>query len=518
MRLIFALFALLIFGTVFAERLDPLPPEEAFVFSATATSDGVQVVYAMPEDLYLYRTRFSLTTATPGFSVKQVDYPPGIWHDDLYFGKMEVYYGLVTLRAQIAGEGEFNLVVISQGCDEQLGICYPPREDTALLRVADGQLSLPSSTPTANDAAPADEAAAAAAVVGDNLWRAIIVFFGFGLLLAFTPCVLPMIPVLLGVISGGARERRRVMALTIAYIIGVCVTFTVLGVIAGLSGQLLSATLQQPPVLAVSALIFVALALSLFGWYDLQAPAFLRNRLAKSGTGSIGGAVAMGAFSAVVVSPCVAAPLVGALIYIGNTGDAFGGGVSLFALSLGMSVPLIIAGATAGAALPKAGEWMNDIKRILGALMLGAAVWVASSLLFATVVVFLYGAVLILIGIFMRVLEPLPAAAGSVARIVKALGVLSLLWGSAMVIGAASGSRDSLAPLSHWRSDGAIVSVTALDFLPVQSENELQKAINAAGGRLVMLEVYADWCVSCKEMERFTFSNEQVQKKISWNV
>ena len=492
-----------------AVRVEPLPPEQAFVFAANSGNNTVQAVYTMPDGLYLYREKLLLTTATPGFAVQSVHYPPGILHNDPFFGEMEIYYHGVTVEAQIQGEGEFTLRVLSQGCDEQVGICYPPREDVALLRTG---IAAHAAVESSAESLPAgaDESAAAAAVIAEgNLWWTLVVFFGFGLLLSLTPCVLPMLPILLGIIGGDAGGRRGLM-LTAAYIAGVCLSFTALGVAAGLSGQLLSVYLQQPPILAGSALLFVVLSLSMFGWYDLRLP----WRAPTATGGSAGGALLMGIFSAVIVSPCVAAPLIGSLIYIGNTGDAVTGGLSLLSLSLGMSATLAVAGATAGVALPRAGEWMNDIKRMLGGLMLAVAVWVASPLLPAPLSLFFYGAILILLGVLAHALEPLPANAGSARRLLKTAGVLALLWGAVMVIGAAGGGRNPLAPLAHMQGN-SVGQEEAPIFLSVDSLAAVRGEIAAAQGRPVMLDFYADWCVSCKEMEMFTLTDSRVRQQLA---
>ena len=515
-----------------AERLLPLPPEEAFVFAAEAEPGGAKITFQMPRGIYIYRKRVAVTTAAPGAQVRSVEFPPGKMHDDDFFGPMEVYFNALTLHARVAATSDYALTIVSQGCDEETGICYPPKTDVAMISPA----AAPGDSNSAQAGAPrADKAGDAAAILAEgNLAWIALAFFGFGLLLSFTPCVLPMLPILLGVVAGGdaaTRNRGRTMALTGAYVAGVTATYTAAGVAAGFAGELLAVSLQRPPLLIVFAAMIAALALSMFGLYELQAPSFLRRRAAQSGGGGgFAGAFAMGGFAALAASPCVAAPLVGALLFIGKTGDALTGGAALFFLSLGMSALLLVAGATAGAALPKAGEWTTDIRRIAGALLLGLAVWILSPLLPSVAQMILYGLILILCGVLARGLDPLPANSGSLARTAKAAGIGLLLWGALLLIGAASGGRDVLLPLSHWSTfavgggAGGVGGVggtearggEAPEFRPVADVAQLESALaeSAAAGRPAILEFYADWCVSCKEFERFTLSDRRVRARL----
>ena len=509
-------------------RFSPLPPEEAFVFAAEAEPGGARITFEMPEAIYIYRQRIAVTTATPGARVESVEFPRGQMHDDAFFGPMEVYFHSLTLHARVAAAGEYELRVVSQGCDEEVGICYPPKTDVAMLSpVADSE---------ASPVLRADKAGDAARILAEEnlLWMA-LAFFGFGLLLSFTPCVLPMLPILLGVVAGGgaaSRGRGRTLALTLAYVAGVTATYTAAGVAAGFAGELLAVSLQRPPMLILFSVLIAALALSMFGLYEIQAPSFLRNRAARAGGGgSLAGAFVMGGFAALAASPCVAAPLVGALLFIGKTGDALTGGAALFFLSLGMSMLLLLAGATAGAALPKAGEWTADIRRFAGALLLGLAVWILSPLLPSVAQMILYGAILIFCGVVARALDSLPAGSGAPARTAKAAGVGMLLWGALMLIGAASGGRDVLLPLSHWSAfsgggkteggmggagEGGGVAHSAPEFRRVLDVSELDAALaeSASRGRPAVLEFYADWCVSCKEFERFTLSDGRVRARL----
>ena len=503
--------AFFIFGFAAAERIDPLPPEQAFVFSAENDGRTVYVSFAMLDDFYLYRDRILMTTDTPGFSVSQTRLPPAEIYDDPFFGKTGIYENEITLEADISGAGEFEFKIISQGCDRQLGICYPPQTHVALLQISDADSAAAENlnSESENDSANgeklnsdsenseskngADEAADAARIIADkSLWAIMAAFFGFGLLLSFTPCVLPMIPILLGVI-GGDKSGRAAIGKTAAYIGGVVISYTALGIAAGLSGQLLAPYLQHPAALAIAAGALFALALSMFGLYDIRIPA-----LQKTG----GGAFMAGVLSAAIVSPCVAAPLIGALIYIGNTGDALVGGAALFSLSLGMSALLAVAGIGGANIIPRAGAWTGDIKLILGALLCGAAVWVSSPLLPPVLILVLYGGLIVFCGAILW---------GGGLRGLRAAAIVLLLWGGAMIVGAAGGGQNPLSPLSVFHS--ATQKSRAASFLPVRSASELQKAVSSSS-RPAMLEFYADWCVSCKEMEAWTFTDSRVRAQM----
>ena len=521
------LFAAAPFVCAAETRTDPLPPEEVFFFSAESGGGEVRAVFSMPGDYYLYRERFIITAATPGFSVEGARFSPAVEYEDEFFGKTEVFFHGATLRANVRGEGKYTLKIISQGCDKILGICYPPQTHTAELDTSapplppdaglspaaaavsktelpaggsQNGLSAAGSKPSADDAAAAAEILSGGGVLGIAA-----AFFGFGLLLSFTPCVLPMIPILLGILGGGEGGRRRAAVLTASYIGGVSAAYTALGIAAGLSGRLLAPFLQQPPVLIASSAVFAALALSMFGLYDIQAPAFLR----RAGGGRTGGAFAMGALSAAVASPCVAAPLIGALVYIGNTGDAALGGLALFSMSLGMGATLAAAGIGGGAILPRAGAWTNDIKYLLGALLLGAAAWVSSPLISAAVLMLIYGGLLIFCGVLLW--GAAGAGGGALRRAAQTFGAGALLWGAAVVLGAAGGGRDPLSPLAHFAGGGA--KTESPEFAPVRSLAELQKTL-AADSRPAVLEFYADWCVSCKEMEKWTFADSRVRARL----
>ena len=329
-----------------------------------------------------------------------------------------------------------------------------------------------------------------------------------------------MIPILSGIIvgHGHAISKGRALALSLLYVLGMAVTYAAAGVAAGLSGTLLAAALQNPWVLGGFALVFVALAFSMFGFYELQLPTALQSKLSDSANhqqgGSPVGVVAMGALSALIVGPCVAAPLAGALLYIAKSGDAVLGGAALFAMALGMGAPLVVVGVLARSALPKPGPWMEGVRRAFGVMLLGVAVWLVSPVLPSVVPMLAWAGLLIFSAIYLHALDPLPSHAAGWQRFWKGVGVLALIAGAALFIGALAGSRDPLQPLAILRAQVASAPVAETKFQRVRSVEELDQALKTAT-RPVMLDFYADWCISCKEMERFTFADPAVARRLA---
>jgi len=352
---------------------------------------------------------------------------------------------------------------------------------------------------------------------GDNLALVLVSFFGFGLLLSLTPCVFPMIPILSGIIVGQGAHPSRLHAfnLSLAYTLGMALSYTLVGLAAGLSGHLISAALQNPWALGFGALVFVLLALSMFGLYELQLPSALESRVVgltnRIKGGRFAGVFVMGILSALILSPCVAAPLAGTLLFISQTHDVLLGGVALFALSLGMGAPLLAVGASAGALLPKTGPWMNAVRNFFGVVMLGMAVWLIGPVIPAGLQMGLWAALLIVPAIYLHALETLPPRASQWAKLWKGVGIIALICGVALLVGALAGSKNPLQPLAGLYGSTAEKPRT-LRFQRVKSLSDLDAAIKQAQGKLVMLDFYADWCVSCKEYEQFTFSDPRVAK------
>ena len=354
-------------------------------------------------------------------------------------------------------------------------------------------------------------------------------FFGIGLLLSFTPCVFPMFPILSGIIAkrGERITKTHGFILSLAYVMGMAITYAAAGVAAGLSGAMLSATLQNAWVLGAFALVFVTLAFSMFGFYELQLPTFLQSKLSEEANHLKGGHLTsvfgMGALSALIVGPCVAAPLAGALLYISQTRDVVLGGSALFAMALGMGVPLLLLGASAGALLPKAGPWMESVKQFFGVLLLAVAIWLISPVIPAVAHMLLWAVLLIISAIYLHAIDPLRPGASGFQKFLKGLGMIALLTGIALLIGVFSGSRDILQPLSKINvatSDtpgmkkNDIEPAGHLAFQRVTSVAELEQHILRSRNKYIMLDFSADWCISCKEMERFTFSDPSVQSRL----
>jgi len=517
------LLVLVLSGSARAAEPDLLDPEKAFAFSArVAAPDAIEVRYLVAKGYYLYRDKLSFSAEPTGVTLGAPRLPQGERKKDEFFGETEVYRGDLRIMIPVtnlptsAGDGRITLKAVSQGCAD-VGVCYVPTEQRAELQlVASGGSG---ATPSA--AALGEDALIAELFKGSAGWL-ILSFFGFGLLLSFTPCVLPMVPILSGIIvgQGGKVTRMHGFALSVAYVLGMAITYALAGVAAGFSGGMLAAALQNPWVLGAFALVFVALALSMFGVYELQLPPALQSRLVHASGrlpgGRFAGVFGMGVFSALIVSPCVAAPLAGALLYISQSGDGVLGAVALFAMALGMGVPLLLIGASAGALLPKAGAWMEGVKRFFGVLLLAVAIYLVSPVIPVVAQMLAWAALLIFSGIYLRAIDPLPAQASGAARLGKGLGILLLVAGIAYLVGALSGGRDVLQPLSGLRGgSGTTAAAAPVAFQKVASSSELDAAIAAAAGKVVMLDFYADWCVSCKEMERYTFTDPAVQARLA---
>lgn len=535
---------------------DFLPPEQAFRFAARAVdARTMEVRFDLAPGYYLYRERFAFAAQPAEVKLGPAQLPAGKVKFDETFGKeMETYRDTVTIRIPVESapaDGNWSLVVTSQGCADK-GLCYPPMESvfrvgaaaailpgkpqvTALAGTASNWLG--SDTPSGARAlgapgeagSPVDDSGRIAATLasGNLLWVAAL-FLGLGVLLTFTPCVLPMVPILSSIVVGEHVHRGRALLVSLAYVFGMAIVYTAVGVAAGLIGEGLAATLQTPWALGLFAALMVALALSMFGVYELQLPQRWQSRLAASANerrgGQVAGAAAMGAISALIVGPCVTAPLAGALAYIAQSGDAWTGGVALFAMAMGMGVPLVLVGVGAGNLLPRAGRWMEATKRVFGFLLLGVALWMLGPVLPAWLPMLGWAALLLVAAVFLRAFDGLGPEPHPAARFGKGVGLLAALAGAILLVGLASGSRNPLQPLSHLAARGAAVegqraggNAGEVGFERVRSVAELDARIARAkaAGRPVLLDFYADWCVSCKEMERFTFSDPRVRGRLA---
>ena len=524
----------------FDDDTELLPPDEAFRLDvAVRDADHIAASWVIAEGYYLYRDKFEFALEpVKGVSLRPVKMPEGELKQDEFFGEIQVYHEVVDVDLALQREAgpatPVTLVVKYQGCAEA-GVCYQPmsKRIELMLPPADGSSA---ATLPATDTGPAESTPAASLSEQDaiarrlkdgNLIATLLAFYGFGLLLSFTPCVFPMIPILSSIIvgQGASITTYKSFILSLVYVLAMAATYTLAGVVAGLFGENLQAVFQNPWILSSFAAVFVLLSLSMFGFYDLQMPSFIQNRLSsvsnRQRSGSLTGVATMGFLSALIVGPCVAAPLAGALIYIGQTGDAVLGGLALFTLSMGMGTPLIAIGIGAGKLLPKAGIWMDRVKAVFGVLMLAVAIWLLERILPPSLTLALWSALLILSAVYLRAMDDLPVEATGWARLWKGVGLFSLTYGVLLLIGAASGGSDPLRPLENVRaSSGGGQAVAeqahALPFKQIHSLSDLQRELDAASraGKPVMVDFYADWCISCKEMEKYTFGDARVQQAL----
>ncbi|WP_368649228.1 protein-disulfide reductase DsbD [Castellaniella ginsengisoli] len=533
-----------LFGGASKEQ-ELLPPEAAFqVVVSVQNRDTLVATLTAAQGYYLYRDRIAFHIEnSQDATIAEVSLPQGKLKDDPTFGPVEVYYNsiaaVITLNRPASDAPEsVRLRASFQGCNDPTGVCYPPMEQTLTIPLADSAALAASTQPAveqqSNDGSTASSQAAKKPVsdtslvrelfAQGNTWALLAAFFGFGLVLAFTPCMLPMIPILSGMIigQGGELSRRHAFGLSLVYVLAMAVTYALAGVAAGLAGTMLAAYLQNPWVLGSFAAVFVLLALSMFGFYQLQMPASIQTRLAgaanRRGGGKVVSVFLMGVLSAIIVGPCVAAPLAGALLYIGQTEDVVLGGLALFTMAIGMGVPLLVFGTTAGALLPKAGPWMKSVQHFFGVTMLAVAIYLISPVVPAVVHMILWAVLLIISAMYLKALDPLPVSSPGAVRFGKGVGIIALTLGLAIFVGALSGSRDILQPLSAFAGPSLSIdqegSDGTLQFQKITSLADLDAQLQAANGRYVMLDFWADWCVSCKEMELFTFTDSKVRARL----
>ncbi|MCQ4276980.1 protein-disulfide reductase DsbD [Stutzerimonas degradans] len=494
-------------GAPLNNSADFLPVREAFRLSLVESSPTqVKLRFVAAEGYYLYRHRFAFKTQEPGVTIGEAQLPAGEQKTDDYFGEVEVYYGVLDIEVPVDNPEQrpFTLQVSYQGCADK-GLCYPPETENLTI----GGIG------AASTAAPnAPEAK------GELSWRAIGLFFLAGLGLTFTPCVLPMLPILSGVVLRGQTGGMRSFLLSLAYVLPMAGGFALLGALMGVFGAELNlqARLQSPWILVPFALFFVAFALAMFGLFELRLPQALSARLDRvagnARGGSFTGAALLGAISSLLVSPCVSAPLAGALLYISASGDALGGGLKLFALGLGMGAPLVLFATGGGALLPRSGPWMVSVRNTFGVLLLAVAVWMLERVLPGPLALALWGLLAAGSALFLGTLEFTQKTARQ--KLAQLLGLVLLVYALAAWVGALQGNSDPLRPLpqsSAVRADSA----TGDGWLTLATTAELdaQLAAARAAGQPLMLDWYADWCVSCKVFEREVFAHPQVAPRLA---
>ncbi len=544
---VFMLLCLRVSSAYAAEFLDP---EQAFKITAELNSSRTVLLHwDIAKGYKLYRDRVTVAVESGKAEVKVPVLPQGITITDpstnekiaIYHDKLDVVVPLVKADAP------FTLTVAYQGCAED-GLCYQPitklfkvdpakpgiltaaGEEAATLAdnsAVEAEKSASAVPSVAEGAAPSKVAAAdndlslaTATLAGGSLWKIALAFLAFGLLLSFTPCVLPMVPILSSIIVGeGDVTRRRSFLMALAYCLGMALVYTSLGVAAGLAGEGLAGALQKPWVLVMFALLLVLLSLSMFDVYQLQLPVALQSKLGKASgglkRGRFAGVFFMGALSALIVGPCVAAPLAGTLVYISQTRDVLLGGLALFSMAMGMSVPLLLVGLSAGSLLPKAGAWMIGVKYVFGLLLIAVAIWMVSPILPVPAVMLFWGAFAILCSVFLGVFDTSAAKPTIALRFGKTLGLVLFVIGLLEVVGAAAGGTNALEPLSQIRgvSTASSGEEKGVGFTRIKTVAELDQAL-LSSKKPVMLDFYADWCVACKEMDRFTFHDPKVLEQL----
>lgn len=505
---------------------EPLPADEAFAFSIEAIdANTLMATWQIHPEYYLYNNKFFFDIKGAEFG--DIVFPKGKEKDDPLFGKVQIHKGQLNVEIPLKNIQSQQITFIAkyQGCWLG-GICYPPLEKTtnivlpiqgAEATVVEPVAVVVNNTPTNPPTIELNETDKIAALLQqDNILLVLASFFGFGLLLSLTPCVFPMIPILSGIIVGqkGEVTTRKALIMSIVFVLAMSVTYSIAGVLAGYFGENLQVLFQTPWILVVFALIFVALAFSMFGYYEIQLPASIQGKIAKISNkqegGHLIGVAIMGFLSALIVGPCVAPPLAGALIYIGQTGDAVLGGLSLFVMSLGMGAPLLAIGAGVSK-LPKAGSWMDNVKYVFGILMLAVAIWLLDRIISPVVSLALWAALFSFSPIAMGVLNSLTNTPTPWQRIFKAIGLLVLAYGILLWGLVARGGGDMLAPLSGYGTSTQSEQVH-VRFEKIKSNSDLDRILLKAktNNQIVMLDFYADWCISCKELERFVFSNIKV--------
>lgn len=497
-----------------------LEPNEAFIPSFTKNQDNLNFKLNLGKDIYLYDDKLKVFITKPEKIeiTKEINIPKPVAYQEfiVQFNNLDLTIPFSLLKSKV-DSNEYEIEVKFQGCSK-LGLCYAPMSEKYILTLGEAkeeikkqeitkEVEKTSQTSTLNETD-----SIANSLKDGNILLVLVTFFGFGLLLSLTPCVFPMIPILSSIIVGASKNEdmtaSRGFFLSLVYVLSMSVAYTIAGIIAGVFGANLQAALQNPYVLVVFALVFVALAFSMFGYFEIKLPESLQTKLNKTTDGKekqgIAGIAIMGFLSALIVGPCVAPPLAGALVYIGQTGDAVLGGMALFVMSLGMGVPLLLIGLGAGKFMPKPGGWMESITKIFGIVMLAVAIWLLERVLSAAVIMSLWALLLLGSAIYLRTFTNM---------ITELISSVLFILGVVLLVGLISGATNPLNPLEKLTSSKNVVTTNGLVFQKVKSIAELELAIKNSS-KPIMLDFWASWCVACKELEEITFKDEEVIKKL----
>ncbi|MFY4858714.1 protein-disulfide reductase DsbD [Aliarcobacter butzleri] len=485
-----------------------LEPEEAFKVKFIKNEDSLNIKFELGKDIYLYHDKLQINILKPQKIeiTKELNIPKPVNYEEfiVHFDDLNLTIPYNLLKSKVDSK-EFEIELKFQGCSKA-GLCYAPMSQKQILVLNTNIQDEVSTNINETDSI-------ANSLKEKNLLLVLLTFFGFGLLLSLTPCVFPMIPILSSIIVGASKNETmtasRGFFLSLVYVLSMSVAYTIAGVIAGIFGANLQVALQNPYVLVIFALIFVALAFSMFGYFEIRLPQAIQNRVNKTTDGKekqgILGIAIMGFLSALIVGPCVAPPLAGALVYIGQTGDAVLGGLALFVMSLGMGVPLLLIGLGAGKFMPKPGGWMESITKIFGIVMLGVAIWLLDRVLDASIIIYLWALLLLGSAIYLKIYQHI---------LTQLITVVIFILGVILFVGAISGATNPLNPLEKFTSSKMTqISDEKLIFKKVKNIQELELAIKNSN-KPVMLDFWASWCVSCKELEEITFQDEQVINKL----
>jgi thiol:disulfide interchange protein DsbD len=541
----------LLYSSLFAfDQGDILKPEEAFIAQAIQKDDKIQTTIKLAPDIYIYdeMLKYTITSPKEVSLDKLIKRPkPVNYHDFIVHrgGDVVVDIPLSLIKEQI-GDEAFTLKINYQGCSDK-GLCYQPLSKSfdfktlkATAKPTEQKTNWKMSAPTeekanikeektavqtVNETEGSEEDQIVNALKSGSIGTILALFFGFGLLLALTPCIFPMIPILSSIIVSQSGDGKKMSAarglfLSVIYVLAMSIAYTAAGVLAGMFGANIQTAMQNPWVISIFSLVFVALAFSMFGYYEIQLPRTLQNKISKTsddakGSGGLLGVAIMGFLSALIVGPCVAPALAGALVYIGQTGDALLGGMALFTMSIGMGVPLLIIGAGAGKFMPRPGGWMTLVSQIFGVVMLAIAIWMLSRIIPGSISLFLWSLLFIGSGVYSGAFETSKEGVSGAKKLIKVFAVMLALIGAIMLIGSFSGASNPLNPLEKFGACTPIGQTQAThSFKRVHTIAQLEQEIKNSNQK-VMIDFSADWCASCKELEHITFPDPTVSALMS---